>query len=170
MAPANEADRWQGDRTTFQRVYDVLVATREFLTAAEFAERADCSENGARRALEQLAEMGIASRQDARPARYRRNDSYFTWRRVESLAREYTAEELRERIAELIQDDEAFQEAYGVPEPDAVSTDDLPVDDHEALHERWEDLQEWRTVRRDIRLLRRAIQRAESPVDDAALA
>jgi len=170
MTPANEADRWQGDRTTFQRVYDVLVATREFLTAPEFAERADCSENGARRALEQLAEMGIASRRDARPARYRRNDSYVTWRRVESLAHEYTAEELRERIAELIGDDGAFQEAYGVPDPEAVSTDDLPVDDHEALHERWEDLQEWRTVRRDIRLLRRAVQRAESPVDGAALA
>lgn len=170
MAPTNDTGQWQKDRTTFQRVYDVLVATREFMTAAEFAERADCSANGARRALEQLAEMGIASRQDARPARYRRNDSYFTWRRVESLARDYTAEELRERIDGLIQDDEAFQEEYGVPEPDAVSTDDLPVDDHETLHERWEDLQEWRTVRRDIRVLRRAVQQAESPVDDAARA
>jgi predicted ArsR family transcriptional regulator len=170
MTPANEANQWQGDRTTFQRVYDVLIATRKFLTAADFAERADCSENGARRALEQLAEMGIASRQEGRPARYRRNDSYFTWRRVESLAREHTAAELRERIAGLIQDDEAFQEQYGVPEPDAVSTDELPIDDHEALEERWEDLQEWRTVRRDIRLLRRAVQRVESPVDDTALA
>lgn len=170
MTPANDTGQWQKDRTTFQRVYDVLVATREFLTAAEFAERADCSESGARRPLEQLAEMGIASRQDARPARYRRNDSYLTWRRVESLASEYTAEELRERIDGLIQDDQAFQEAYGVPDPDAVSTDDLPVDDHEALHERWDDLQEWRTVRRDIRVLRRAVQQAESPVDDAARA
>jgi predicted transcriptional regulator len=170
MTPANDTDRWPEDRTTFQRVYDVLVGTTTFLTAAEFAERADCSANGARHALEQLAEMGIASRQDARPVRYRRNDSYFTWRRVESLAHEYTTEELRERIAGLIQDDEAFQEAYGVPEPDAVSTDDLPVDDHEALHERWDDLQEWRTVRRDIRVLRRAVQQAESPVDDAARA
>lgn len=170
MAPANDTDQWQEDRTTFQRVYDVLVATRAFLSAAEFAERAACSENGARRALEQLAEMGIASRQDSRPVRYRRNDSYFTWRRVESLAREHPVEALRERIDELIQADEAFQEAYGVPEPDAVSTDDLPVDDHEALYDRWDDLQEWRTVRRDIRVLRRAVQRAESPVDDTARA
>lgn len=170
MTPTNETGQWHEDRTTFQRVYDVLVATREFLSAAEFADRADCSANGARRALEQLAEMGIASRQDARPARYRRNDSYFTWRRVESLAREHPVEELRERIDSLIQDDEAFQEEYGVPDPDAVSTDSLPVDDHEALHERWEDLQEWRTVRRDIRVLRRAVQQAESPVDDAARA
>ena len=170
MTPANDTDRWPEDRTTFQRVYDVLVGTTTFLTVAEFAERADCSANGARRALEQLAEMGIAARQDSRPARYRRNDSYFTWRRVESLAREYTAEELRDRVDGLIQEYEAFQEKYGVPEPDAVSTDGLPVDDHETLHERWEDLQEWRTVRRDIRVLRRAVEHAESPVDDVARA
>lgn len=168
--PEAAAEQWQADRTTFQRVYDVLVGTREYLAAAEFAERAMCSENGARRALEQLAEMGIAARQDARPARYRRNDSYFTWKRVETLARDHSVENLRQRVDELIRKDEAFQERYGVPEPDAVPTDDLPVDDHEALHERWEDLSEWRTVRRDIRILRRAIQRAESPVDDATRA
>jgi len=170
MPPANDTGQWQADRTTYQRVYDVLMATREFLTAAEFAERADCSANGARRALEQLAEMGIAARQDARPARYRRNDSYVTWRRIESLARDHAVEELRGRIDELIEDDDAFQATYGVPEPDAVGMDDLPVADHAALHERWDDLQEWRTVRRDIRVLRRAVQRAESTVDDPARA
>ena len=43
---------------------------------------------------------------------------------------------------------------------------DLPVDDHDAVHERWEDLSEWRTVRRDIKLLRQAVERAHGPVDD----
>lgn len=170
MSEPGSAERWRADRTTFQRIYDVLVGTRTFDDARAYAERAECSETGARRALEQLAEMGIAERRDGRPARYRRNDSYFRWRRVESLAREHSPEALRERVDELIAADEAFQEEYGVPDPDAVSTGDAPVDDHDALHERWADLSEWRTIRRDITVLRRAVDRAEARADDAARA
>jgi predicted transcriptional regulator len=163
MVDTAGADRWQEDRTTFQRVYDVLVGSQSFLTAQEFADHANCSETGARKALEQLVEMGIAERQDGRPASYRRNESYLRWRRI---AREYSPDELRTRVDELIAEDETFQEKYGVPAPNAVSTDDIAVDDHETLHEYWADLSEWRTVRRDIRMLRRAVDRAETSVDD----
>ena len=166
MSDTSAADRWQDERTTFQRVYDVLVGSQSFLTAQEFADRAECSETAARNALEQLAEMGVAERRDGRPARYRRNDSYFRWKRVESLARDHSPDELQERLDDLIATDGEFQDEYGVPDPDAVSSADLPVDDHDALHERWEDLSEWRTVRRDIRLLRRAVERTRSSADD----
>lgn len=166
MSGTNAADRWKDDRTTFQRVYDVLVGSQSFRTAKEFAEFADCSETAARNALEQLSEMGIAERREGRPASYRRNDSYFRWKRIESLAREHSPEDLQERIGELIAEDQAFQGEFGVPDPDAVSTADLPVDDHAAIHGHWEDLSEWRTVRRDIRLLRRAVERADQRVDD----
>jgi DNA-binding transcriptional MocR family regulator len=135
------------------------------LSVREFAERVDCSETGARNALEQLSEMGIARRREGRPATYRRNDSYVRWKRIESLARDHSPGELRARIDDLVAEDERFQAEYGVPDPDAVSTADLPVDDHDALRERWEDLSEWRTVRRDIVLLRRAVERAETGVD-----
>jgi predicted transcriptional regulator len=162
---ADAHEQWQADRTTFQRVYDVLVGTYEPATAKEFAERADCSANGARRALEQLAEMGIADRTASRPATYKRNPSYFQWKRIENLAREHSSSDLRARIDELIEQDETFQEKYGVPEPDAVVAGS-GVDDHEGMHERWEDLTEWRTIRRDINLLERAVQRADSEQDD----
>jgi len=166
MSDQSAADRWSEERTTFQRVYDVTVGAHEFESATTFAERADCSETAARNALEQLAEMGIARRREGRPATYRRNDSYFRWKRVESLANDHTPAELRQRVDDLIDRDTSFQGRYGVPEPDAVSTDDLPVDDHDAIHDRWDDLREWRTVRRDIRLLRDAVERAESRTDD----
>ena len=166
MSDTSAADRWQDNRTTFQRVYDIVVESQSFLTAQEFADRAACSETAARDALEQLAEMGVAERRDGRPARYRRNDSYFRWKRVESLAGEHSPDELQDQLDDLIAEDEAFQDEYGVPDPDAVSTADLPVDDHDAVHERWEDLSEWRTVRRDIKLLRQAVERAHGRVDD----
>ncbi|WP_458191000.1 DUF7342 family protein [Haladaptatus sp. NG-WS-4] len=165
--PASPARKqWQADRTTFQRVYDVLVGTYDAASAQQFAEWADCSENGARQALEQLTEMGIAERTDTRPATYQRNPSYFRWKRVEQLAREHSLSDLRARIDDLIEDDQAYQAEYGVPDPDAVVTSDDAGEEHETVHERWDDLTEWRTIRRDIALLKRAVQRAESTTDD----
>jgi len=166
MSDTSSRERWEEDRTTFQRVYDVLVGTQTFLTAQEYAERANCSATAARSALENLVEMGIANRQQGRPVQYRRNESYLRWKRVESLAREHSPEELQERLDELVAEDDSFQEKYGVPDPDAVSPANLPVDDHDAIHERWDDLSEWRTIRRDIRVVRRAVDRAQRGVDD----
>ena len=168
MVESSPETRWAEERTTFQRVYDVIVGTESFQAAAELADRAACSETGARDALEQLVEMGIARRREGRPARYRRNDAYLMWKRVESLAREHQPETLRARVEKLLETDGTFQNRYGVPEPDAVTDDDLPADDHEALHEHWDALSEWRTVRRDIRVLRRAIQRAETHPETGA--
>jgi hypothetical protein len=66
MSDQSAADRWSGERTTFQRVYDLIVGAREFADAATFAERADCSETAARNALEQLPRWGSPG--DARVA------------------------------------------------------------------------------------------------------
>lgn len=170
MTDTDPGERWQSERTTFQRVYDVILGSQTFLTASSVAERAECSETGAREALEQLVEMGIVERQDGRPATYRRNDAYLTWKRIEKLAREHRPAELRDRVEELIADDQSFQERYGVPDPDAVTDEDLATDDHAELHDHWEELGEWRTVRRDIRVLRRAVQRAETRPEDGARA
>jgi DNA-binding transcriptional regulator GbsR (MarR family) len=164
-SPNDPSKQWDADRTTFQRVYDILVGTTDPVSAQQFAEWARCSETGARQALEQLVEMGIAERTGTRPAQYQRNPSYFQWKRVETLAREHSAGELRSRLSELIEADQDLQETYGVPDPDAVVVSDDPVEDHETLHDRWEDLTEWRTIRRDITILKRAVQRAESSND-----
>jgi predicted ArsR family transcriptional regulator len=153
--------QWSRDRTTFQRVYDVLVGTSDPVSAQQFADWADCSENGARQALRQLVEMGIAEQTETRPATYKRNPSYFRWKRVETLARDNSVGELRTRFDELIDEDQELQEKYGVPTPDAVVTEDIS-ESHEDFHDRWEELTEWQTIRRDITLLKRAIQRAES--------
>ena len=98
--------RWREEQTTFQRVYDVVTGTTDYATASEVAEEADCSADGARDALAQLVEMGIAERRDGRPATYRRNDSYFRWKRVEDLATSNSVADLRAKIDELAAEDE----------------------------------------------------------------
>ncbi len=161
-----QTDRWKADRTTFQRVYDVLVGTTDPASAQQFAEWADCSENGARRALEQLAEMGIATESEGRPVSYRRNESYFRWKRVERLVADHDESDLRDRLETLLAEEQEFQDRYGVPEPDAVVYED--IENHDELHDRWDDLTEWRTIRRDITLLSRAVQRSGSNADSRA--
>lgn len=158
-------ERWVDERTTFQRVYDVVTTLTESATAAAVAERADCSETGARNALSRLVELGVATRDDGRPAAYRRNESYFEWRRVDRLAGEHSPAALRERLDELLARDEDLRETYGVPTPDAVT--ETPTD-HGEIHDLQDDLSEWRTLRRDLRVLQRAIRQAEERTEAPA--
>lgn len=157
--------RWREERTTFQRVYDVITGVRSFVTAKAIGERADCSTDGARAALSQLVEMGVAERRGERPAEYRRNDSYLRWKRIESLAREHTPDELREHVDELVAEDHELQGHFDAPDPDAVSPAVFEEFDHDTIHEQWDALTRWRSVREDLAVLQQAIHRAERDSD-----
>jgi len=111
---------WMSDRTTFQRVYDVVTGLTAYQPANVVADRAQCSPDGARNALGQLTEMGVADQRGDRPVTYRRNESYFRWKRIERLAAEHTPEELRSRVEDLLDEDAELQREFGVPDPDAV--------------------------------------------------
>lgn len=158
-------EQWRNTRTTFQRVYDVIAGTSEYVTAAEIGDRADCSTAGARDALTQLVEMGIAETRGERPSEYRRNSSYFRWKRIERLAREHTPAELREEVDALLEEDESLQERFDAPNPDAVSPTMFETTARTEVHDRWDALTRWRSVREDIAVLQRAIHRAESDTE-----
>lgn len=153
--------QWVTDRTTFQRVYDVMTGVSSDTTVSEVADRADCSADGARDALTQLVEMGVVEKRDGRPAAYRRNESYFRWKRIEELARNNAVSALRTRVDELLEEDDAFQDRFDVPDPDAVAPEAFEGADHDEVHDRWDALSRWRSVRRDIEVLQRAAHRAE---------
>ncbi len=152
--------RWKSERTTFQRVYDVMTGVTDYARASDVARRADCSPDGARNALTQLVEMGVVERRGSRPTEYRRNESYFEWKRVETLADEHTQAELRERLDDLLEEDTELQQSFGVPDPDAAAVARIEGGEHAAVHDRLESLSRWRTIRRDIELLQRAVSRA----------
>ncbi|MFC5368601.1 DUF7342 family protein [Salinirubrum litoreum] len=161
-SPPESTEHATDDRTVFERVYDVITTTTTPTPVSTIAERADCSETGARRVLTQLVELGIATEQGTRPVEYRRNESYFEWKRIEALATDHSESALRERFESLQTDDEQYQAEFGVPSPDAVTAQTGP-DDAEV---RWEALRDWQTVRRDIRLVRRALDRVVASTDD----
>lgn len=161
-SPTGEARaHWHEERTTFQRVYDVVTGTTDYTSAEVIGEHADCSTDGARAALSQLVEMGIVEHRGERPREYQRNESYFRWKRIDTLAREHSVADLHEQIDALFDEDQSFQERFDAPDPDAVSPAIFESVDHDTVYERWEALTRWRSVRKDLEVLQQAIHRAE---------
>lgn len=131
-----------------ERVYRVALQLYEPTRVAAVAERASCATDTARRHLERLAEIGVVERVADGPATYRRNESYFEWRKRHRLEGLSDAE-LRDRLAELTRREREFRDRYDADGPDEV--DALAVADYDEIEDVWLDLSEWETVRRRIR-------------------
>jgi DNA-binding transcriptional regulator GbsR (MarR family) len=138
---------------TKQRVYGAVLHAREPMTAAEIAERADCSAESARTHLSFYAELGIVIRHEGRPVRYERNDDYFEWRRISELARENTIDELQARVSALTDRIGEYRTEYGVDSPAEV---DVLEFDAERIDDVYVELGEWATVIEERRLHERA--------------
>ncbi|WP_066416706.1 DUF7342 family protein [Halorubrum aethiopicum] len=138
---------------TKQRVYGAVLHAREPMTAAEIADRADCSAESARTHLSFYADLGIVVRHEGRPVRYERNDDYFEWRRVNTLARERTLDELQSGVSELTDRIEAFRDEYDADSPAAV---DVLAFDAGRIDDVYADLGEWATAIEERRLHERA--------------
>ncbi|WP_435065045.1 DUF7342 family protein [Halobaculum sp. EA56] len=141
---------------TKQRVYGAVLHARDPMTAAEIADRADCSAESARTHLSFYADLGIVIRHEGRPVRYERNDDYFEWRRVNELSREHTVDELQARVSELTDRVEEYQEEYDADTPAAV---DVLAFDAERVDDVYADLGDWATAIEDRRLHERARQK-----------
>lgn len=141
---------------TKQRVYGAVLHARESMTAAEIAERADCSAESARTHLSFYADLGIVIRHEGRPVRYERNDDYFEWRRVNKLAREHTLDELQAHVSELTDRIEQYRDEYGTDSPADVNVLEF---DAEAVDNVYADLGEWATAIEERRLHERARRR-----------
>jgi len=146
-------DRPFEDEDTKQRVYGALLHARDPMTAAEIAERADCSTESARTHLSFYADLGIVIRHEGRPVRYERNDDYFEWRRVNELARENSVEELQTRVSELTDRIEEYQNTYDADSPADV---DVLEFDAERIDDVYVELGQWATAVEERALHERA--------------
>jgi hypothetical protein len=153
--------RWQEGADTFDRVYDVLLGITTHTPYAEIATLADCSPNAAKKHLDRLVEMGIASAdRDAEPARYARDDGYLEWQTARQIAAEHSVDEIVERVGELDAERERYEQRFDAANPASVSAFD--GGDHESIHERMVAVSDWQAVVRDIRLYELARQLAQN--------
>ena len=137
------ASEWETElesRMTVEKVYDVLLQLNDPLRVAEIADWADVAPDTARKYLEFLGEMGVAKKIGDDPVTYGRNDSYLEWRNIDRLQREYTIEELNNRLSELSDTISSFQETYEAETPGEV----VPQEHgYERLDETMDDLRQW---------------------------
>lgn len=133
-----------------ERVYRVVLQLYDSTPVATIAERADCAPDTARRHLERLVDIGVLERVTESPRTYRRNESYFEWRKRNRLEQLSTSQ-LQDRLEELSAREQEFRNQYGTESPETV--DALDHADYDGIEEVWMDLSEWETVRRRIRRL-----------------
>jgi len=159
----------RGERTR-DDFLDAVLGLAEPTPVSEVAERAGHGVDAAREYLEWFAEMGIVTRVGDSPATYRRNQSYLNWRRVQTLREEYTTDELLAFLESETDRIEEFVGEYGVSSPDAVSLSEEAFVAHRTVESVWNDLSEWRTARRHVALLERALSSERGQTADRSAA
>ena len=154
----------RGERTR-DDFFDAVLGLHSPATTAEVADRAGHGVDAAREYLEWFERMGIVTQVTDSPAMYERNQAYLNWRRVQRLREGYDEDELLEFLATAAERDDSFAEAFGVDAPDDVAVTAYASEVGRSVESVWEDVSAWRTVRRRIALLERALH---SRTDDTA--
>lgn len=162
LTPPEEVVR--GDRTR-DDFFDAVLGLGSPSTASEVADRAGHGVDAAREYLEWFERMGVVTRVTDTPATYKRNQEYLNWRRVQRLKAEYATEDLLAHLQTETERDEEFAAEFGAESPTAVSIANHASETGRSVEDVWKDVSAWKTTRRRIELLERALQ--ASP-DDAA--
>ncbi len=160
--PPSFEDAFRGDDVE-QRIYGMILQTREPTTTSAIANVADCDPKTARKYLGWFSELGIVMCHDGHPATYERNDAYFEWWRINQLAADHSVKDLQQRVRELSSRIKEYENRYGAPTPAAVdavaaaeSSNDRTIDDV------YGDLGDWATTRVERTRYERAHQQRAS--------
>lgn len=137
--------------------FDAVLGLDEPATASEVADLAGHGVDAAREYLEWFERLGIVTRVTESPATYRRNQAYLNWRRVQRLREAYSSEELVTFLQRETEREREFGKRFDLESPEAVSITGHASETDRSIEEVWEDVSAWRTTRRRISLLERAL-------------
>ena len=146
----------RGDRTR-DDFFDAVLGLDEPATASEVAELAGRGVDAAREYLEWFERLGIVTQVIETPATYRRNQEYLNWRRVQRLQKEYSPDELVTFLETETEREEVYSERFDAESPGAVSITATASATSQSVQDVWEDVSAWKTTRRRITLLERAL-------------
>jgi len=146
-----------GDRTR-DDFFDAVLGLASPATAGEIADLAGHGVDAAREYLAWFERMGIVTQVTDSPATYERNQEYLNWRRVQQLRNQYDDDELLAFLEDAVERDESFVEGFDVGSPDAVSIVAHATGTDRSVEAVWREVSAWKTTRRRISLLERALQ------------
>lgn len=155
LVPPEEVVSGERTRDDF---FDAVLGLDSPATASEVAELAGHGVDAAREYLDWFERMGIVTQVTDSPATYERNQAYLNWRRIQHLRNRYADDELLAFLDDAAERDESFAETFGVPSPDAVAITTHAADAGRSVEAVWQDVSAWKTTRRRIALLERALQ------------
>jgi hypothetical protein len=146
----------RGDRTR-DDFFDAVLGLSSPATASDVAELAGHGVDAAREYLEWFEQLGIVTKVTDSPATYQRNQAYLNWRRARQLRQEYSDDQLLTFLTEETGREETYCEQFGVESPEAVSISEHASETGQSITEVWEAVSAWKTARRRISLLERAL-------------
>jgi hypothetical protein len=164
LTPPSELVRGERTRDDF---LDAVLGIDEPATASDVADLAGHGVDAAREYLDWFERLGVVTRVTESPATYERNQEYLKWRRVETLRTEYPTDELVDLLQTHAERAEEFEAEFDATSPDAVSITGHAATADQSIEEVWERLSAWRTARRRVRLLERALATASDDTADS---
>jgi hypothetical protein len=163
LTPPEEVVR--GDRTR-DDFFDAVLGLDDPATAGDVAERAGHGVDAAREYLNWFERMGIVTKVTDSPATYERNQEYLNWRRVQTLRREYTTEELLDLLQSESERADALAAEFDAESPTGVSITQYAAASDQSIEAVWEQLSTWQTALRRVSLLERALTTASGEATD----
>lgn len=146
-----------GDRTR-DDFFDAVLGLDGPTTVGEVADLAGHGVDAAREYLEWFERMGIVRQVANSPVTYERNQEYLDWRRVQKLRNQYDDGELLGFLEDAAERNESFADEFGVESPDEVAITAHASDTDRSVESVWREVSMWKTTRRQISLLERALQ------------
>jgi len=126
-------------------------------TASEVSARAGHGVDAAGEYLDWFERMGIVTKVTDSPATYERNQEYLNWRRVQTLRREYTTEELLALLQSEAERADTLATEFDAESPTGVSITQYAAASDQSIEAVWEQLSSWETALRRVSLLERAL-------------
>lgn len=146
----------RGERTR-DDFFDAVLALDTPATVEEVADLAGHGADAAREYLRWFERMGIVTRVTDSPATYERNQKYLQWRRVQRLREQYSTDELLDYLQEETERDHSYADEFDAESPGEVSISAYASDTGRSVEDVWETVSMWKTTRRRITLLERAL-------------
>lgn len=147
-------ERWTSSTTALERVQQTVEQTTSPKTAGDIADEALVSEPTARKHLNSLVEIGMATAiEDGTATTYTRNEDTLLYQRVRELSADHSRETLIESVQTMKQRISDFEETYDVVSPEELATSL----DGNSPAEAWEAVSEWQTTERNLHIVQAAI-------------
>jgi predicted transcriptional regulator len=143
---------------------DVALQLREPSPVSEIAERADRGKDSAREYMRFFEEMGVVEKAATNPEQYQVNRDYLEWRQIRRITEEYGPDEIAGMLSEVVDRIEELREEFEADSPEKVSVSNHAEEHEEDVEEVWQKVSEWKTLRKQRRLLDEGLRKTENTV------